>query len=51
MTDTDDVEGQDWFWTDEWQAGEAEVDADIRAGRVTRYATAAEFLDSLDTEK
>ncbi len=25
---------QAWFWTREWQAGEREVDEDIRAGRV-----------------
>ena len=28
-------ESQSWYWTDEWQAGEAEADADIAAGRTT----------------
>jgi AbrB family looped-hinge helix DNA binding protein len=26
---------QAWFWTPEWQAGEREVEEDIRAGRVS----------------
>ena len=25
-----------WFWTDEWQAKEREVDEDIAAGRIER---------------
>ena len=24
-----------WFWTPEWQAGEREVEEDLRAGRTT----------------
>jgi hypothetical protein len=39
---------QAWFWTPEWQAGEVQADADIAAGRVTRQASDAEFLASLD---
>jgi AbrB family looped-hinge helix DNA binding protein len=27
---------QAWFWTPEWQAGEREVEEDIRAGRLSR---------------
>lgn len=38
---------QAWFWTPEWQKGEAEADADIAAGRVVRM-TDEEFLDFLD---
>jgi hypothetical protein len=38
---------QRWFWTAEWQAGEREADDDIAAGRVTRYESSEEFLDSL----
>jgi AbrB family looped-hinge helix DNA binding protein len=38
---------QAWFWTPEWQAGEAQADADIAAGRVTRHGTDEEFLASL----
>jgi antitoxin PrlF len=26
---------QAWFWTDGWQAGEREADADIAAGRTS----------------
>ena len=26
---------QAWFWTPEWQAGEREVEEDLRAGRTT----------------
>jgi AbrB family looped-hinge helix DNA binding protein len=42
--------GQAWFWTEEWQAGEAEADADIEAGRVTRYDTDEDFLASLEDD-
>lgn len=39
---------QAWFWTPEWQAGEREADADIAAGRGTRYDSDEEFLAALD---
>lgn len=26
---------QEWYWTEEWQAGEREADEDIKAGRVS----------------
>lgn len=42
---------QAWYWTPEWQAAEREADEDIKAGRVTRYATAEEFLASLEDDK
>jgi hypothetical protein len=38
---------QAWFWTPEWQAGEAEADADLAAGRVTTSYSTEEFLLSL----
>lgn len=38
---------QAWFWTPAWQAGEAQADADIAAGRVTHFETDEEFLASL----
>ena len=38
---------QAWFWTPEWQAGEAEADADIAAGRTTRHTSNEDFLASL----
>lgn len=42
---------QAWFHTPEWQAKEAEADADKAAGRYTRYDNDESFLASLDTEK
>jgi AbrB family looped-hinge helix DNA binding protein len=38
---------QEWFWTPEWQAKEAEADAEIAAGEGTFYANEDEFLASL----
>ena len=35
---------QAYFWTPEWQAGERDADADIRAGRVRRFPTLDELL-------
>jgi hypothetical protein len=34
---------QAWFWTEEWQAGEREADADIAAGNLTYFASDEEF--------
>ena len=39
---------QAWFWTNEWQQGEREASADIKAGRGTTLESAAAFLGSLD---
>lgn len=39
---------QAWFWTKRWQAMEAEADADIAAGRLTRHASGNAFLEHLD---
>ena len=33
--DSSPEDDQAWFWTPSWQAGEAEADRDIAAGRVT----------------
>ena len=38
---------QAWFWTPEWQKGEREADADIRAGRVFRAKNVEELIASL----
>ncbi len=38
---------QAWFWTPEWQEGEAAASADIAAGRTTRHMSNEEFLTSL----
>jgi hypothetical protein len=42
------LNSQLWFWTDEWQAGEREVDEDIKAGRVESFDTIDEFMSSLE---
>lgn len=34
---------QAWYWTPEWQAGEAEADADLVSGRFVRFRTAEEM--------
>ena len=37
------AEDQKWWWTEEWQAGEREAEADIQAGRVSPPMTVAEM--------
>lgn len=38
----------EWFWTKEWQEGEAEADQDIAEGRVTGpFDKAEDFLKEL----
>ncbi|MEU8077496.1 AbrB/MazE/SpoVT family DNA-binding domain-containing protein [Catellatospora citrea] len=39
---------QEWFHSPQWQAREAEADADLAAGRYTRFGSDEEFLASLD---
>jgi hypothetical protein len=39
---------QAWFWTEEWQAGEREVDANIAAGNLIHFASDEDFLAALD---
>jgi len=38
---------QAWFWTRKWRRREREADQDLRAGRVERYDSDEEFLESL----
>jgi hypothetical protein len=40
---------QAWYWTEQWQAGEREADADIAAGRREIYEDADDFLRSFGT--
>jgi AbrB family looped-hinge helix DNA binding protein len=44
---------QAWFWTEEWQAGERDADADRAAGRSERFDSGEEFLTALraDTKR
>jgi predicted transcriptional regulator len=39
--------GQEWFWSEEWQAAERQAEADIAAGRVQVFDNDADFLASL----
>ena len=39
---------QAYFWTEEWQKGEAEAEADVRAGRVKIFDSVEELLEDLD---
>jgi len=41
---------QSWFWTDEWQAGERQVDKDIADGNYETYDTIEEFIKGLDDD-
>lgn len=41
---------QAYFWTDEWQAGEREVDEDLAAGRSKTFDTMEAFLADLDSD-
>ena len=40
-----------WYWTDEWQAREREVDEDIRLGRVETFDNMEDFIKSLEENK
>ncbi len=39
---------QAWFWSERWQAMEREADADVAAGRITRFESADALIDELD---
>ena len=39
---------EDWFWTEEWQAGERAADEDIANGRYQEFKTVDELLSYLD---
>jgi hypothetical protein len=40
--------GQSYFWTEKWQRGEREADADIKAGRVKCFKSVAEAVKYLE---
>jgi len=40
--------GQEWFWSEEWQAAEREAEADLAAGRFETFKTDEDFLASLE---
>jgi antitoxin MazE len=39
---------QAWFWTEHWQEMEREAQADIEAGRVSRYKDADSAIEALE---
>ncbi len=41
------AEDQAWFWTDEWQTGEREAEADLAAGRYQVFGTMEDLLNDL----
>ena len=41
------AEDQAWFWTEEWQAGERESEADLAAGRYETFDTMEDLIDDL----
>ena len=40
--------GQEWFWTDEWQTAEKEVERDLASGNFETFDTVEEFLADLE---
>ena len=42
---------QAYFWTERWQAGEREAEADIEAGQVHRFDDIDEALNFLDNSE
>ncbi|SDI00207.1 AbrB/MazE/SpoVT family DNA-binding domain-containing protein [Desulfosporosinus hippei] len=38
---------QQWFWTEEWQAGEREAQAEIESGKVKHFNSMKDFLTDL----
>jgi bifunctional DNA-binding transcriptional regulator/antitoxin component of YhaV-PrlF toxin-antitoxin module len=39
---------QKWFWTDQWQQREREVDAHVQAGEVETHESAEDLIAHLD---
>jgi len=40
--------GQEWFWSEDWQAGEREAQADLAGGRVRQFENAEEAIRFLN---
>jgi len=43
-------EKQTWFWTDEWQAAEKEVDCLIAKGEIHSFDSMDKFLETLEVD-
>jgi AbrB family looped-hinge helix DNA binding protein len=39
-----------WFWTEEWQRGEAEAQKDIDSGKVKEFASVDDLLSHLNKD-
>jgi antitoxin PrlF len=49
VTKLDTVDPEDrWFWTDEWQEGERQAEAELAAGLGTFYESTEAFFAALD---
>ncbi len=44
------AEDQAWFWSEEWQAGEREAEADIAADRVKTFNSMEDLLADLEQQ-
>jgi bifunctional DNA-binding transcriptional regulator/antitoxin component of YhaV-PrlF toxin-antitoxin module len=42
---------QAWYWTEEWQAGEREVDEEIARGEGRTFDSAEEMFETLERER
>jgi hypothetical protein len=42
---------QAWFWTEEWQAGEREVEANKAEGHSTFHGSTEEFIAAMDARR
>lgn len=41
---------QGWFWSERWQAGECQADAEIASGRVQQFESSEQFLAALEQD-
>jgi len=39
---------QAYFWAEDWQKGEAEAEADIKAGRIKTFDSVEDLLEDMD---
>jgi hypothetical protein len=47
MTEAHIKPGQEWFWSEEWQAAEREAEADLAEGRFEAFDNDEDFLANL----
>ena len=50
VIDSDADDSQAYFWTPEWQEGERRAHEDIAAGRVHRFDSLGDLLESLHAD-